>query len=161
MIDNYSRKILTWCVATRFDVMNTVNILREAVRNAVSAVSTPTLLVDGGSENLNASVDELINDGILSRVIAVKDIRFSNSLIETLWRTMKHQWLFFHPLDTAVTVTRLVAFYVSAYNSDIPHAAFKGQTPDKVYYGTGAEIPGKLEQGKAKARAARLIIIEP
>ncbi len=95
----------------------------------------PTLLVDGGSENINASVDELIGEGLLSRVIALKDIQFSNSLIETLWRTMKHQWLFLHPLDTAATVSRLVAFYVPAYNGENPHAAFKGQTPDEMYRG--------------------------
>lgn len=128
-IDNYSRKILAWCVATKFDVMNTVKILREAASQAVSATSTPKLLVDGGSENLNANVDELIGEGLLSRVIALKDIQFSNSLIETLWRTMKHQWLFLHPLETPATVSRLVVFYVPAYNGEIPHAAFKGQTP--------------------------------
>jgi putative transposase len=114
------------------------------------------VLVDGGSENLNASVDELVGEGLLSRVIALKDIQFSNSLIETLWRTMKHQWLFLHSLDTPATVTRLVAFYVPAYNDEIPHAAFQGQTPDEMYYGTGANIPAKLEQGKTKSRAARL-----
>lgn len=74
VIDNYSRKILAWCVATKFDVMNTVNILREAANQAVSATSTPKLLVDGGSENLNTHVDELIGEGLLSRVIALKDI---------------------------------------------------------------------------------------
>lgn len=101
-------------------------------------------------------MDELVGEGLLSRVIALKDIQFSNSLIETLWRTMKHQWLFLHSLDTPATVTRLVAFYVPTYNDEIPHAAFQGQTPDEMYYGTGADIPAKLEQAKIISRAARL-----
>ena len=95
------------------------------------------------AKNINESVDELISERLLSRIMRYKDIQFSNSLIETLWRTMKHQWLFLHPLDMAATVSRLVAFYVPAYNGEIPHAAFKGQTPDEMYYGTGVDIPAK------------------
>lgn len=59
-------------------------------------------------------------------------------------------------LDTAATVMRLVDFYVQAHNTDIPHAAFRGQTPDEMYYGRGNDIPENVETGKAQARAARL-----
>lgn len=51
---------------------------------------------------------------------------------------------------------RLVAFYVEAHNTQIPHSAFRGQTPDEIYYGHGHDIPEQLEVAKALARAARL-----
>ena len=51
----------------------------------------PMLLTDGGIENYNAAVDELINAGRLKRVLARTEITFSNSLIESWWRVLKHQ----------------------------------------------------------------------
>jgi len=84
------------------------------------------------------------------------DICFSNSLIEAWWRSLKHNWLFLHPLDTAATVRRQVAFYVREHNSTIPHSAFQGQTPDEIYVGTGEGIPGQLAEGRAEARARRI-----
>ncbi len=156
VIDNFSRKILAWCVAERLEIASTVAILREAARGAVSAEDTPTVVADAGVENVNAEVDGLVESGILSRVLALKDVMFSNSMIEAWWRTLKYQWLFLNHLDSVETVRRLVAFYVGAHNTEIPHSAFRGQTPDEIYYGCGENISEELEAAKALARAARL-----
>lgn len=58
--------------------------------------------------------------------MALRDVVFSNSMIEAFWRTLKHQWLYLNTLDSAEAVRRLVAFYVSAYDTELPHAAFGG-----------------------------------
>jgi hypothetical protein len=50
-------------------------------------------------------------------------LSFSNSLIEVWWRSLKHRWLFLHPLDNIATVKRLVEFYVTEHNGRIPHGA--------------------------------------
>ena len=42
------------------------------------------------------------------------------------------------------TVRRLVAFYVDEHNRVLPHSAFRGQTPDEMYFGTGDTIPADL-----------------
>ncbi len=36
----------------------------------------------------------------------------------------------------------LVAFYVDEHNRVLPHSAFRGQTPDEMYYGRGDAVPG-------------------
>jgi putative transposase len=54
----------------------------------------------------------LITSGLLSRVLAQTEIVFSNSMIESWWRVLKHQWLFLNTLDTVRSVEKLVAFYV-------------------------------------------------
>ena len=156
VIDNYSRKILAWSVVDRFEFATTVTILRDAARGAVSAEEMPTLVTDAGIENVNAGVDELIVSGLLRRVLALRDVSFSNSLIEAWWRSLKHQWLYLNALDSLETVRRLVAFYVEAHNTEIPHSAFRGQTPAEMYYGRGKDVPDKLEAAKTRARAARL-----
>ena len=51
---------------------------------------------------------------------------------------------------------RLVAFYVAVHNAEIPHSAFRGQTPDEMYYGRGQGVSEKLECAKKEARVARI-----
>jgi len=114
------------------------------------------VLVDGGDENFNAAVDEIIASGLLKRVLAQTEIRFSNSLIESWWRVLKHQWLYVNTLDTVTTVRKLVAFYVDQHNTRLPHSAFRGQTPDEMYFATGTDIPKQLEASRIAARQSRM-----
>lgn len=81
VIDNFSRKILAWRVSDHFDPSITVKILAEALGLATGE-DPPTVLVGGGVENNNAEVNDLIESGVLTRVLALTEIAFSNSLIE-------------------------------------------------------------------------------
>ena len=156
VIDNFSRRILAWRVTENFSVATTVAVLQEADLGAARRDELSTLVADAGVENVNAGVDGLIESGLLRRVLALRDVTFSNSMIEAWWRTLKHQWLFLNTLDSRASVSRLVAFYVEAHNGEIPHSAFHGQTPDEMYHGRGQGIPEQLEGAKRQARAARL-----
>ena len=156
VIDNFSRKILAWKVSDRLEPGNTVSVLLEAARHLVPSEGPPTLLTDGGVENVNAGVDELIESGLLRRLLAMIEISFSNSLIESWWRTLKHQWLYLNSLDTVATVRNLVSFYVAEHNTRLPHSAFEGQTPDEMYFGGGDHVPEELEEARSAARRARL-----
>jgi putative transposase len=153
VIDNYSRRILAWNVAERFHPGVTAQLLLEASKTVTSG--KPLLLVDGGVENFNSAVDEVVETGLLKRVLAQTEITFSNSLIESWWRALKHQWLYLNTLDTASTVRTLVAFYVDQHNTHLPHSAFRGQTPDEMYFGTGTKISKQLEATRVAARQAR------
>jgi len=156
VIDNFSRRILAWRVADTFAPVNSVAVLLEASRGATSSGTTPVVLADAGVENVNAQVDALITTGLLHRVLAFTELRFSNSMIEAWWRSLKHHWLFLHSLDSVATVRRLVEFYVQEHNRVLPHSAFHGQTPDEMYFGTGAAVPADLTSGAAAARRARV-----
>jgi transposase InsO family protein len=157
VIDNFSRKILAWRVCETFEFATTVTILREAASQAVSAEEVPTAVADAGVENLNGGVDELIESGWLRRVVALKDVTFSNSMIEAWWRILKHQWLYLNTLDTLAAVARLVAFYGVEHNSNIniPHSAFRGETPDEMYTGRGADVVEELSLARRQARLDR------
>ena len=58
IIDNYSRRILSWRIGASFDTGNTVTVLLDACKSCETG--TPTVLTDGGVENMNRNVDELI-----------------------------------------------------------------------------------------------------
>jgi transposase InsO family protein len=156
IIDNFSRRILAWKVAARFDVTATAELLVHAA--APLNDQQPTLLADAGVENFNSAVDRLVQSGVLKRLLAQTEIAFSNSLIESWWRTLKHQWLYLNSLDTIATLKKLVDFYVKEHNARLPHSAFRGQTPDEVYFGTGRQVPEQLEAARLAARHARRMI---
>jgi transposase InsO family protein len=156
VIDNFSRRILAWRVAETFTPANSVAVLVEASRTATPSETTPAVLADAGVENVNAQIDELITTGVLRRVLAFTDLKFSNSMIEAWWRSLKHQWLILHALDSVTTVRRLVAFYVQEHNTVLPHSAFRGQTPDEMYFGKGDAVPADLTARAAAARQARI-----
>ena len=156
VIDNFSRRILAWRMAETCAPVNSVAVLVEAGRAATPSATTPIVLADAGVENVNAQVDALISTGVLRRVLAFTELKFSNSMIEAWWRTLKHQWLFLHSLDSVTTVRRLVEFYVQEHNQVLPHSAFHGQTPDEMYFGTGDTVPADLRSRAAAARWARV-----
>jgi hypothetical protein len=112
--------------------------------------------VDKLIESVNGAVDKLIESGLLRRLPAQTELRFSNSMIKAWWRVLKHQWLFLNSLDSITTLRRLVSFYLEEHNSRLPHSAFRGQTPDEMYYGSGDHVPRELEQARLTARRARL-----
>ena len=114
------------------------------------------LLADGGVENTTKAIDELVDSGALRRVLAQTEIACSNSMIESWWRTLKHQWLFLNELDSVGSLRRLVTFYVDEHNSRLPHSAFDGQTPDEMYLGAGDHVPAGLVSKRREARATRL-----
>jgi hypothetical protein len=58
--------------------------------------------------------------------------------------------------DSVPTVRRLVAFYVDEHNRVLPHSAFRGQTPDEMYFGTGDAVPADLTARAGAARRTRV-----
>ena len=64
VIHNFSRRILAYRVADCFDIANSFAVLVEAAQGAVGVTDAdepPMLMVDGGVENFNGYVDNLIN----------------------------------------------------------------------------------------------------
>ena len=113
VIDNFSRRILAYRVAECFDITNSIAVLVEAAQGAIGGAGAerpPNLVVDGGIENFNGDVDELISSGVFRRVLALTEIEFSNSLVEAFWRTMEYQRLFMNTLETVAALRRHVAF---------------------------------------------------
>jgi hypothetical protein len=108
VIDNFSRRILAWKVSGTFDPTITAELLLTASKHVVDG--KPKLLADGGVENFNKAVDELVQGGVLKRVLAKTDITFSNSMIESWWRVLKHLWPFLNTLDTVGAIENLAAF---------------------------------------------------
>jgi len=153
VIDNFSRRILSWRLSERLDPNTTCEILKEAGDNLDQ---TPTVVADSGVENVNAGVDQLMADGVVRRVLAQVEVSFSNSMIEAFWRSLRHQWLYLHSLDSFTQLEQLIDFYVKEHNTQMPHHAFGGQTPDEVYFDQADGIRDRLATARHQARRARM-----
>ncbi len=93
---------------------------------------------------------------IIEGTETVADITFSNSMIEAFWRSLKHSWLYLHSLESIESLRRLVDFYVRQHNEVMPHAAFEGQTPDEMFFGTGGGVIVELAALRKAAREERM-----
>jgi transposase InsO family protein len=162
VIDNYSRRILSWTLEERLGSDGTCRILREAVVELNECPDHAIVLADAGSENVNRDVDILLDGEEWTRALAQVDVTFSNSMIEAFWRSIKHSWPYLHSLDSIAALRRLIGFYVTAHNGRkrsfrvMPHSAFHGQTPNEVFFGIGEDVIKKLAGARKTAREKRM-----
>jgi hypothetical protein len=109
--------------------------------------------VDGGSENNNAVVDEFIQRSQVGihKVIAQKDVDFSNSMIEAVFKVIKYQCIYPDDPDAREKLRSLLAFAFHEYDTIRPHGALGGLTPDESYRG----LKPDREKEKLHLNAAR------
>ena len=141
VMDNFSRKILSWDVNEKLSGAIRLNSLRNAIheqflqkKDLKNDTQNLDLIVDGGTENNNVTIHEFIKNckvGI-DKKIALKDVLFSNSLIEGNNRILKQTYL----KDKELTQKELPDYItesIKEYNSEKPHYAHKIYTPNEVY----------------------------
>jgi putative transposase len=155
VLDNYSRKILAYTVASTYDGSHTAILLRQAL-DELAERGRAVLLSDGGPENRGPDVARVLDGAGVLQLVAQGHVTFSNSMIEAFWRSMKHGFLFQQRLDSIASLTRFVDFYVHEHNAVMPHSAFNGQTPDEAFAATGQHVPALLAEQRRAARGNRL-----
>lgn len=153
VIDNFSRFILSWRIADKLCASIRLETFREAVVNSKIRKRQPVkwkrktqLIVDGGSENNNMSVNTFIQrkDTPLNKVIALKDILKSNSMAEYVNRVMKYEYLFTKPIYDLEQLFKVMSKAVVNFNCIRPHGALNGLTPFEAQM--GVKINLKLEK---------------
>lgn len=135
VLDNYSRYVLAWNVSRENKGIKTTKLLIKALRQsyAVRGLKVPNTYVDGGTENNNEDVETLVHLKLIQKTIAQVEVVFSNSMIERLFLSLKHNHLYHRPLRNVKGVKREVDFYLSEHNNRMPHSAFTGETPKERY----------------------------
>ena len=65
-------------------------------------------------------------------------------MIEALFRSLKHRWLFMNSLTTFESVKESVSKYLCDHNYRIPHHALKGALPIEIYTGKDSNTLNSL-----------------
>ena len=158
VIDNFSRRLLAWKLATTLCPSSTCEVLLEAGKALIGGAAPPMVVTDSGVENVNKEVDALQEKGTIKRILALVEVDYSNSKIEAFWRSLRHQWLYLNCLDSLAALQRLVAFYVQQHNEAIPHSALGDKTPNEAYFGSAHDISEELAVARYEARHRRMQI---
>lgn len=136
IMDNFSRYILNWGVHPSVSG----KFMRDLLQSTMSKYkpSNAKLIVDGGSENNNIYVDTLLadNPNTLTKLIAQKDISFSNSMVEAVNKILKYNYLFPFEIKSLQHLLKQLEFAIYDYNIKRPHFALKGSTPFEAFNNT-------------------------
>ncbi|NRA67518.1 MAG: transposase family protein [Pseudobacteriovorax sp.] len=117
IIDNHSRYVLASRATTDYGGVRTAELIRQAIDNARSIKQQTTLMCDQGTENINFEVDSLLEEQDIKRIVAQIDIDFSNSMVEALFKRMKHNYLFNHPLTSLEVLQEKLDYYIKESDS--------------------------------------------
>jgi hypothetical protein len=115
-----------------YDGSKTAALLERALQCSVGKKlkkGNLSLIVDGGGENKGHEVKKLESRGHFKKKVALFEISFSNSIVEALFRSMKHNYLYHQEINSLKSLTHHTNFWFKEHNDRIPHTAFKGETP--------------------------------
>ena len=137
VVDNYSRFVIAWQTHESFDGAKTHLLLKEAIARTQNSQKANTrqreLIVDGGGENRSREVRALEEEGHFKKRVARFEISFSNSIVETVFRSLKNNYLYHQEITSFSSFKRHVDFWFREHNERIPHASFSGETPKEKY----------------------------
>lgn len=111
-----------------------------------------SIITDDGSEN-KGKVNDFVNadNSNIRKLIAQLDIIFSNSMVESVNKRMKYDYLFTTELLNYEQTVKYLCWAIEQYNNK-PHSALFGLTPAEVY---GGKIPDKRMFADDIAEAAK------
>ncbi len=139
IIDNYSRKILEWEVKSKIRNKYVAKMLLKAL--GVHKPKSLKIMSDGGSENVGQHVKIILQKYKLEygtkirHMIALKDIDYSNNMIERFFRIMKSNYLHMTDIENGDILYDKVKHLMKEYNYLRPHHTHKLLTPHEVYTG--------------------------
>ena len=137
VVDNFSRKIISWDIATTKSAIIRTNTVKQSIVNEFGIDLSDKhldLIVDGGSENNNKTIHQFLNECQLNihKKIALKDVTFSNSIVEGPYKIMK-SYYFRSKQILSTTIRQELEFFIDNYNNEKPCNKHKIYTPNEIH----------------------------
>jgi putative transposase len=73
-----------------------------------------------------------------------------NVFIERLWRSLKYECVYIHAFETGSELRMGLTRWITYYNTDRPHTALGGATPNEAYTQHGAQPDPGLTPDQAE-----------
>lgn len=126
LMDNYSKMILGYHISYSNNFKNVKHTIKRALQNVKlhPNINHTFLVADGGRENHNKNIEEFIaklSNYKITKIRSLKDIKFSNSPIEAVHRTLKGRYLKNKKFDSIKELKLFIKWAVDDYNILRPH----------------------------------------
>jgi transposase InsO family protein len=157
VLDGASRAVVHWAIRERMKEPDVEQILQKA-KECHPGV-TPRVITDNGPQFIARDFKEFIRLSGMTHVKTSPYYPQSNGKIERFHRTLKHDAVRTQTPLTKDDADRVVARFVTHYNTERLHSAIGYVTPHDYLAGRQpaihAERDRKLEQARAQRRKAR------
>src|SRR2546422_11408588 len=129
-LDWFSRKVLAWRLSNTMDADFCVTALEEAI----ARFGKPEIFnTDQGSQFTSFAFTNTLRDADIRISMDGRGRWMDNVFIERLWRSLKYECVFLNAFETGSEARTGIGCWIGFYNTDRPHSAFGGRTPDEVY----------------------------
>lgn len=137
VVDNFSRKIIAWDISTKKCSKIRTDTVKQAIKNEFDITidnQSIDIIVDGGTENNNKTIHDFIKncEVTINKKIALKDVTFSNSIVEGPYKIMK-SYYFRTKEILSTTIYEELKFFIEDYNNNRPCNKHKIYTPNEVH----------------------------
>ncbi len=140
LIDHYSKMIFGYKIEKYSSGVAIKSLLQDAcLKYHPDKIE---FLTDGGSENVNTTVSSFIDSSniFIKHLIAQKDVIFSNSMIESINKVIKHQFLYPKEIFDGNHLYKIMDEIVPIYNNIRPQMSLGGNTPRETQNGLTIDI---------------------
>ena len=135
IMDWATRHVLAWRLSNTMDAGFCV----EALNEALDTHGRPEIFnTDQGSQFTGFDFTGVLKDAGVTISMDGRGRCMDNIFIERLWRSLKYEAVYLHELTDGFHAERVIADWITFYNTERPHSALGDRTPAEAY---GARQP--------------------
>jgi putative transposase len=147
VMDWATRKVLSWKLSNTMEA----DFCIEALEEAMAKYGKPEIFnTDQGSQFTSPRFIEVLTGADIKVSMDGKGRWMDNVLIERLWRSLKYECVYIHAFETGSELRMGLTRWITYYNTDRPHTALGGATPNEAYTQHGAQPDPGLTPDQAE-----------
>ncbi len=136
VMDWAMREVLAWRVSNTMDTAFCIDALEEAlVRHGRPGIFN----TDQGSQFTSPRFTNVLKDAGVRISMDGCGRWMDNVFIERLWCSLKYECVYLHAFETGSELRDGLTRWIGYYNTQRPHSALVGRTPDEAYRAAGPE----------------------
>ena len=130
IMDWATRHVLAWRLSNTMDASFCV----EALEEALNRYGSPDIFnTDQGSQFTSFDFTGVLRQAEIAISMDGRGRYMDNIFIERLWRSLKYEAVYLHELTDGFKAERVIAEWISFYNTERPHSSLDGRTPAEAY----------------------------
>lgn len=130
IIDLYSRYVVGWDIFNTLEADNTLDVFKQAV----ASHGKPDIInSDQGSQFTCALWTEYVEKAEVKISMDGKGRAIDNIFIERLWRTVKQDYVYLHPVNNGTLLFVGLKGFFQKYNNKKPHQGIGRISPVQLY----------------------------